>query len=69
LVLGYPVWPRPPSRQGNFGRPQDPGWCLNCVEREAVWRQCLTIHPGGTAYAKHAGGRTIGVFVLRTDDS
>ena len=37
--------------------------------REAVWRHCLTIYPGGTAYAARAGARTIGVFLLRTDSS
>jgi deazaflavin-dependent oxidoreductase (nitroreductase family) len=36
--------------------------------REAVWRQCLGIYPGGIAYAARAGGRTIGVFLLRGDN-
>jgi len=37
--------------------------------REAVWRHCLTIYPDGTAYAARSGGRTIGVFLLRIDNS
>ena len=92
-VLGFPIRGEIAIAAGNFGRPQDPGWCLNLrrdphakivvdgqvrhvvadelagQEREAVWRHCLTIYPGGTAYAKHAGARTIGVFLLHTDDS
>ena len=37
--------------------------------REAVWRHCLAIYPGGAAYARRAGTRVIGLFLLRPDDS
>ena len=37
--------------------------------RETIWRQCLAIYPGGSTYAVRAGARTIGVFLLHTDDS
>ena len=90
-VPGFPIRDDIAVAAGNFGRPQDPGWCLNLRRnphariivngkvrqvvadagqaRDAVWRHCLTIYPGGTAYATHAGARTIGVFLLHTDDS
>ena len=90
-VLGFPVGEDTAVAAGNFGRPQDPAWCLNlrkdpratiAVEgrvrrvraeeltgeaREAVWQAGLGIYPGGAAYAARAGGRTIGVFLLRPD--
>jgi deazaflavin-dependent oxidoreductase (nitroreductase family) len=37
--------------------------------RQTVWRQCLAVYPGGAAYAARAGARTIGVFLLHTDDA
>jgi deazaflavin-dependent oxidoreductase (nitroreductase family) len=33
--------------------------------REAVWQTCLSVYPGGSAYARRAGARAIGVFLLR----
>jgi deazaflavin-dependent oxidoreductase (nitroreductase family) len=90
-VLGFPIKGDIAIAGGNFGRRQDPAWCLNLRRdpnarividghvrkvvaeelageaREAVWQHCLAIYPGGTAYAAHAGTRTIGVFLLRSD--
>lgn len=90
-VLGFPIEGDIAVAAGNFGRPKDPGWCLNLRReprarivvdgqvrevvaeelagsaRDAVWRHCLAIYPGGTAYAERAGARTIGLFLLRTD--
>jgi deazaflavin-dependent oxidoreductase (nitroreductase family) len=34
---------------------------------DAAWRQCLAVYPGGAAYAARAGGRRIGLFVLRAE--
>lgn len=42
---------------------------LSGETREAVWRHCLAIYPGGAAYARRAGTRVIGVFLLRPDNS
>jgi len=91
-VLGFPINGDIAIAAGNFGRPQDPAWCLNLRRnpharivvdghvrkvvaeelagepRETVWRHCLAIYPGGTAYATYAGTRTIGVFLLRSDN-
>jgi deazaflavin-dependent oxidoreductase (nitroreductase family) len=77
---------------GNFGRPQDPGWCLNLRRdphaqivvdgalrhvvaeeltggaREEAWQIGLQVYPGASAYAKRAGARTIGVFLLHPDN-
>ena len=39
------------------------------VRREAVWRHCLAIYPGGAAYARRAGTRVIGLFLLHPDAS
>ena len=92
-VLGFPIEGDIAVAAGNFGSPQDPGWCLNLRReprarivvdgqirevvaeelagsaRDAVWRHCLAIYPGGTAYAERAGTRTIGLFLLRTNHS
>jgi deazaflavin-dependent oxidoreductase (nitroreductase family) len=35
--------------------------------REAVWQMCLGIYPGAAAYARRAGARTIGVFLLHAE--
>jgi deazaflavin-dependent oxidoreductase (nitroreductase family) len=32
--------------------------------RAAVWQRCLTVYPGGAAYAERAAPRTIGLFLL-----
>jgi deazaflavin-dependent oxidoreductase (nitroreductase family) len=92
-VLGFPIKGDIAVAAGNFGRAQDPAWCLNLRRdpharivvdgqvrsvvaeelagepREAVWRHCVAIYPGGTAYAARAGARTIGVFLLRSDNA
>jgi deazaflavin-dependent oxidoreductase (nitroreductase family) len=91
-VLGFPINGDIAVAAGNFGRPQDPAWCLNLRRnpharivvdghvreivaeelagelRETVWRHCLAIYPGGNAYAARAGTRTIGLFLLRSDN-
>jgi hypothetical protein len=35
--------------------------------RAAVWERCLVVYPGGTAYARRAAPRTIGLFLLGPD--
>lgn len=42
---------------------------LEGADREAVWRDCLAVYPGGAAYARRAGARRIAVFLLRPDGS
>jgi deazaflavin-dependent oxidoreductase (nitroreductase family) len=36
--------------------------------RAEVWARAIEIYPGAAAYQRRAGGRTIGVFLLRPDD-
>lgn len=36
--------------------------------REEAWQIGLQVYPGATAYAKRAGARTIGVFLLHPDN-
>jgi deazaflavin-dependent oxidoreductase (nitroreductase family) len=90
-VLGFPVDERMAIAAGNFGRQQEPAWCLNLRRdphaqivvdqqarrvvaeerlgetRAAVWKRCLTIYPGGAAYARRAAPRTIALFLLSED--
>ena len=90
-VLGFPIGGEVAVAAGNFGRPQDPAWCLNLrreprativvdgrrhqvvaeeltgAAREVVWQAGLRVYPGAEAYARRAGGRTIGVFLLHPD--
>jgi deazaflavin-dependent oxidoreductase (nitroreductase family) len=90
-VLGFPIDEGLAIAAGNFGRPEEPAWCLNLRRdphaqvavdqqtrrvvaeelvgetRAAVWERCLEIYPGGTAYARRAAPRTIGVFLLSED--
>jgi deazaflavin-dependent oxidoreductase (nitroreductase family) len=35
--------------------------------RDVVWQRALEIYPGGAAYERRAGGRTLGVFLLHRD--
>jgi deazaflavin-dependent oxidoreductase (nitroreductase family) len=90
-VLGFPIDEGLVIAAGNFGRREEPAWCLNLRRdphaqvavdhqtrrvlaeellgqtRAAVWDRCLRIYPGGTAYARRAAPRTIGVFLLSED--
>lgn len=90
-VLGFPIDEGLAIAAGNFGRREEPAWCLNLRRdphaqivvdqrtrrvvaeelvgetRAAVWERCLRIYPGGTAYARRAAPRTIGVFLLSED--
>jgi deazaflavin-dependent oxidoreductase (nitroreductase family) len=34
--------------------------------RESAWRQCLSVYPGGVAYAERAAPRVIAVFLLES---
>jgi deazaflavin-dependent oxidoreductase (nitroreductase family) len=87
-VLGFPIDEGLVVFAGNFGRQQEPAWCLNLrrdphahvvvghrstrvvaeelsgAARAATWERCLAIYPGGTAYARRAGPRTIAGFRL-----
>jgi deazaflavin-dependent oxidoreductase (nitroreductase family) len=37
--------------------------------RERIWREALAVYPGYSAYERRAGGRRIGVYVLRDESS
>ena len=90
-VLGFPAGDDVAVAAGNFGRAQDPGWCVNLrcepraqlavdghrravvaleltgTARDDVWRRAIEVLPAAAAYERRAGGRAIGVFLLRPD--
>jgi deazaflavin-dependent oxidoreductase (nitroreductase family) len=56
----------PHARVAVDGRPRDVlAEELSGGPRDAVWRRALEIYPGGAAYERRAGGRILGVFLLR----